>query len=470
MIERGILQSPESFLALIRSLESTEKWTPDQSVFSFLDNCIGRIAQKPVRYLDMLESAQQHNSDKKPLSLLACCVSEQWPFVGSSGDEVVMENTAQWIMRFFSALEQVDENLRVILQLKEDMLRASIERTRPLLKRVFEEQPTQPAQTTPVCLETDGFQQQRETIQQADPTLLVDLVTTFGRPNPPITSLSSLSHWTIADLDTMIPTGRCSRLLHALSSPESEIRISGFSAIQSLISLLATSTSIYAAAQQLHLLLGELLETVRSKGLTQPLPTVVPEFAALFARILHDPADRMYGKVNRFLLKAPHWDLDRILTYWMSKTLLTEPETDDGHHLEVDRLLQTLMNGLRTPEDVEVYRRAGVWERVCALALTRGCTFQARRRVLGIVWRTMEVTGGKEMLIRRAGIRGWLMVMKTRTEGEDRRIVEALLQDLKVVEESEEIKEWRKRMPLLKEKNESRIRRDQDEKVSVEAG
>lgn len=55
----------------------------------------------------------------------------------------------------------------------------------------------------------------------------------------------------------------------------------------------------------------------------------------------------MYSKVNKFLNKGPSWNVQRILSYWIDKILLREPEDDDGYDLEVEWLLKLLVNGLR---------------------------------------------------------------------------------------------------------------------------
>lgn len=56
----------------------------------------------------------------------------------------------------------------------------------------------------------------------------------------------------------------------------------------------------------------------------------------------------MYGKVNKFLQKAPVWESEKIPSYWIDKIFLNEPELDDGYFEEIDWLLGLFVKGLRS--------------------------------------------------------------------------------------------------------------------------
>jgi nucleolar pre-ribosomal-associated protein 1 len=100
----------------------------------------------------------------------------------------------------------------------------------------------------------------------------------------------------------------------------------------------------------MYLLLGEMCETVHEQGLETKMPSMIGEVASQMVAILADPSHKMYGKTNKFLNKAPSWDAQKVISYWIDRMLLQEPEDDDGHELEVNWLLQLLVNGLRTSE------------------------------------------------------------------------------------------------------------------------
>ena len=80
------------------------------------------------------------------------------------------------------------------------------------------------------------------------------------------------------------------------------------------------------------------------------VPSIVAEIAAQIVTVLADPSHKMYGKANKFLNKAPSWDAQKTISFWIDRILLREPEDDDGHDAEVKWLLEVLVNGLRNAE------------------------------------------------------------------------------------------------------------------------
>lgn len=98
----------------------------------------------------------------------------------------------------------------------------------------------------------------------------------------------------------------------------------------------------------MYTLAGELLETVNRLGLDAPAPWIVGECASNCLSVLTNPLHKVYGKVNKFLQKAPYWELEKIPSYWIDKILLHEPELDDGYFDEIDWLLGLFVKGLRS--------------------------------------------------------------------------------------------------------------------------
>ncbi len=80
------------------------------------------------------------------------------------------------------------------------------------------------------------------------------------------------------------------------------------------------------------------------------LQYLVGSFAAQMIAVVANPLHVMYPKVNRFLNRAPKWDISRLPSYWAEKILHNPPEEDDGFHKEVSWLLEVIIDGLRTPE------------------------------------------------------------------------------------------------------------------------
>lgn len=98
----------------------------------------------------------------------------------------------------------------------------------------------------------------------------------------------------------------------------------------------------------MYTLTGELLETASSLGFDQPIPWIVGECASNCLSVLLNPLHKVYGKVNKFLQKAPSWEVEKIPSYWIDRIFMHEPELDDGYFEEIDWLLGLFVKGLRS--------------------------------------------------------------------------------------------------------------------------
>lgn len=99
----------------------------------------------------------------------------------------------------------------------------------------------------------------------------------------------------------------------------------------------------------MYILSGELCETVNQyTDLKTPVPWIVGECAASCLSVLINPLHKVYGKVNKFLQKAPAWEPGKLPSYWIDKILLHEPEVDNGRFDELNWFLDLLVKGLRS--------------------------------------------------------------------------------------------------------------------------
>ncbi|KAK5282379.1 hypothetical protein LTR40_003409, partial [Exophiala xenobiotica] len=376
LCSKGIINSTHtrSLEALLASLTATKKWQPEDPTYQFLDNCMTRTMQRPVKYLDQLEQEQQTASDARPLSLLACCIAEQWSFVGKNKDENekgAKKNIAEWIARLFSALDAAGENYRVMTALKQSMMEQKQhsgherdEKSKAILEKAFEKQrkkPTTLPEPEDLPADTAGTAEKLSSTnppallsasEGQQPTVDLDLDQDLDEVFPPPpripSSLSGLDRWTDPDFETEIESGRLSNLLRCLISPDQETRLQAFHTLQTVIHAVEQST--YPEKTQLYLLLGEASETVRQCSLTTitttttttisssssspqqqppPPPSIIAELAVHMLPVIADPSSAYYRKTNEFLLATPSWSLSRILPYWLNHTFLSEPEADD---------------------------------------------------------------------------------------------------------------------------------------------
>jgi nucleolar pre-ribosomal-associated protein 1 len=442
---QGVIDDDETaFDALMASLSSSKKWSPDQHTHAFLDNCMSRIVRQPIKYLELLETAQAYNSDKAPLSLLACCVAEQWQFIAKVDDKEVQKSVASWIARLFDALGVSGGNVKVLTSLTEDMIRDSPEKPKSMLQKAIEKQQKKPIKVVALEEEANIANGKRIPVDEGheQPTEL-DLNATFGTLASPPTSLEGLTKWSPSSLETDIQSGRLSRLIKCTTSPLEEVRIQTFTTLQSLLS--TTQQSTHPDAKRLHLLLGELIETTKLCTLSQPLPALVSSMTTLLLRVLTDPTDKMYSKANRFLLRSPRWDISKLPSYWITQILLREAEDDDGSKLEIDRLLVMLIDGLTTEADMELYRKNAVFERCLSLWSSPYVVDGARRRICHLVWRAWQTgQAGRMTLLTRCGIGSWVESgLQSRRSEEERRILEVMGTEIAKLEEGDEGRKWK---------------------------
>jgi nucleolar pre-ribosomal-associated protein 1 len=205
-------------------------------------------------------------------------------------------------------------------------------------------------------------------------------------------------------------------------------------------------TSTYSERTQVYLLLGELRETARQHSLlstSQPhlsngdnkkkrekdpaLPSFVTQLAIFLLSVITNPADKVYSKANRFLMRSPTWiPVTRLIPYWTDQILLQEPEYDEpfAWNAEVNRYLDLCVSGLRTPQDMELYRKGDLFERIGSLYLSPALAgsdsgLAMRKKILNVLYNAMGIKGGSDTLITRVGIRAWLTTVQTREEGDE---------------------------------------------------
>ena len=187
------------------------------------------------------------------------------------------------------------------------------------------------------------------------------------------------------------------------------------------------------------------------------------ECASACLSVLTNPLHKLYGKVNRFLQKAPYWEVEKIATYWVDKILLHEPELDDGYYEEINWLLDLFVKGLRTAtvrypsplatllhgmqiaddhfQDMEVYRRANVFERVLSFYESPSAGFSVKRRILHLLYRSTQV-GGSTTLVTRAAVVSWIQGQIVAVNDRDASTISALAHAVSQSSDHERLDKW----------------------------
>lgn len=345
LVDNSVLQSSShAFASVLSSLENSEADVLHQQLV-FFDNCVSRVAKKPVHYLDLLQSLSEDAS--RTTSALVAAIVEQWPFVVKSGDASTEAAVGAWIASLLGNLKQAGENTQVLKAARDALVEATeTKKIKSLLKKSLKEADDVDNEDK---MDIDSGSNVPSSSNKAS---TVDLDEIFGSLPTEGTTHNALNKWEREDITEAVDQGHVAELMLCLCSQHEEVRRQAFANIIRFMAKLKEST--YAEWRTVFTLAGELLETVNNIGMEKPVPWIVGECAANCLEVLIDPLHKVYGKVNKFLQKAPSWEVEKIPTYWVDKILLHEPELDDGYFEEIDWLLNLFIKALRT-EAVSFY-------------------------------------------------------------------------------------------------------------------
>ena len=425
LVGRQVLSGSGDLECFVASLQGDEK-RDDEVMWEFLDDCLTRASRKPVKCLDDLENIYNSGDGVTP-SLLFAVLLEQAPFLlQREGNERTMR-MVEVLLLLVGDGDDEDGNVDVAPGIVLEKIQQldgwadqglSTPDGTETLARLLEE----------VQISLEGTQEdvsQTKDASQQDVAPAFDPLPTEPENHP------ELLKWAQKDLDLALEDGDVSALVLCLCSPHQDIRTQGLAQLRKLEDRLLNSN--LEDKDPIYVLLGELIETYEQNyadnGQAGRLEYIAACFATAALEVQMEPTHFLYPKLNRFLNKDPEWRVTKLPTYWIQHTILSTPDSDDeekAYWLEVKWVLDWITDGLRTPADLEVLRRAGVFERFMALYAAPGVERALREGVVGLLWRACEIVGGAEMLVKRCGALGWLdMVRPSRTgvEGKLRRRV-----------------------------------------------
>ncbi|KAL4979503.1 ribosome 60S biogenesis N-terminal-domain-containing protein [Aspergillus desertorum] len=431
LIEYSVIRS-SSFSALLSSLVSSDSESL-QHHLAFFDNCACRVAKKPVHYQDLLGNLV---GSPKLLSPLVAAVVEQWPFVLKAGNSSAATNVGEFIAKLLRNLHSTGESLEGLKAARDELVSATEDKK---MKSRFKK-------ALKGCEEDEKEGQKAYLKPSVQPSLTprrewqnIDLEETFGSLPAEGTAHNELYRWEQKELEESLEEGRIAELLLCLCSEQIEVRRQALPNISRFMMKLKESK--YSEWRSAYILIGELLETVKQIGIESPVPWIVGECASSCLSVLVDPMHKLYGKVNKFLQRAPSWEVEKIPSYWIDKILLHEPELDDGYFEEIAWLLDLLVKGLRTERDMEIYRRANVFERVLSFYDSPGAGFSAKKKILHLVYRSTQVQGSTT-LITRAGIISWIQSQLPAVTGRDAATLTAMAQLLYQSSDHDRTAKW----------------------------
>ncbi|KAF1944335.1 hypothetical protein EJ02DRAFT_398473 [Clathrospora elynae] len=430
--------SPDSLDALIASLGAMSgSTTPSAEVLEFLDDCCARFTKVPIKYFDDLDAfcarSSQSVVDLGPFSPLLMTLVEQWPFKGGeNATSSIADPLAQWLSRLLYLLKLIGEDETMLSHVRDALVESANTTYKEVLKDAFlwkmgkerakealklatgaDFSGSERSTTSPVPLE--------EPEQSAKAKPGVDL----EMPPAEDEKHTGLTRWRKKELGEAIDDGDVGDLVLCLCSEHTEIRIQAIHSIRQLMATIHSSgrndvgkgdapeehpsNNMDFDLQQLYLLLGELLESVDSTG-SEAFPYVGGVLAARCTSILADPTLSLFSTVNRFLTASPVWDVSSLLRFFWHRIVASQPDDDGTYHKEVDWYFDYLMDCLRTPADMELFRRSNIFEQLLSHYGSRSCSVSAKDKIVKLLLRATHV-GGSTTLITRCGLITWIQMM-----------------------------------------------------------
>ncbi|KAJ4300310.1 hypothetical protein N0V88_002983 [Collariella sp. IMI 366227] len=409
-------------LALLEALQatresSTELVTP---IWPFLDNCLTRCANAPVKYVEKLQEVAQEGSEagdksasEAVVSPLALAMLEQLPFVAKSGEQAALKAVGHFLPKFLGLSATAGES-RALLKLIFSKMATHLADSKGKLAKTgvpkglkFTHNPWPPASKTPAA--TVKKQTSSETGVSPKPVMDAEaLESTLHMPDGLEADNSALVKWASKTVDELVDEGFLISLMALLASEHASIRK------EALVNLLKAVARIkeseYEEKEQVWLLLSELAETAKESINDGPLPSPIASFACHALNILRDPISSLYPKVNNFLTRGPFWKLDKLPL--VDEILSEEPGVGDTYYTQTNWLLGYLIDSLRTSHDLELFHKkrakGPVFERILALAANPYMRLPLRSQVLRLLYRATTIEGGSTTLTTRFGIVNWL--------------------------------------------------------------
>lgn len=410
-------------LALLEALQSLRQSSPDSvtQLWPFLDNCLTRCANTPVKYVEKMQEVIQNTTqtaEKVPegavASPIAMAMLEQLPFVAAKeGGQATIKSLGRFLPKFLGLSATAGESRPLLESIFSNMVTHLADSKGKLSKAgvpkglEFEHNP-KPRSTEAKAKKsksTTASQEEEKSEPQMDGETLED---TLHIPDGLEADNSALVKWTTKTVDELVDEGYLTSLIALLVSEHASIRK------EALVNILKAAAKIklseYEEKEQIWLLLSELAETARDNINDGPLPSTIASFACHALNVLRDPLSSLYSKVNIFLTRGPVWSLDRLPL--VDEVLSEEPIVGDTYYAQTNWLLEYLIDGLRTPHDFELFHKkrakGPVLERILALAANPYMRLPLRSQVLRLLYRATRIEGGSTTLTTRFGIVNWL--------------------------------------------------------------
>ena len=411
-------------LALLEALQALRQSSVDSvaPLWPFLDNCLTRCANAPVKYVEKMQEVIQEAAETAGRDLgeavtspVTMAMLEQLPFVAAKeGEQATLKALGRFLPKYMGLSATAGESRPLLNSVFSKMVPHLADSKGKLAKAgvpaglEFEHSPWSPSTGTRAA-KTKNPAPKEEGKRKSDPGMDAEtLENTLQVPDGLEADNSALVKWVSKTVDELVDEGYLTSLMALLVSQHASIRK------EALVNILKAAAKIkqseYEEKEQVWLLLSELAETARDAIHDGPLPSPIASFACHALNVLRDPLSSLYAKVNAFLTRGPTWTLDRLPL--VDEVLSEEPGVGDAYYSQVNWLLGYLVDGLRTRHDLELFHKkrakGPVLERVLALAANPYMRLPLRSQVLRLLYRATCIEGGSTTLTTRFGTVNWL--------------------------------------------------------------
>ncbi|KAI1881252.1 hypothetical protein JX265_000078 [Neoarthrinium moseri] len=383
----------------------------DPGIWTFLDNCSDRCARSPVKYQELISELVVENSKdgdgavEDALSPLLMTMVEQLPFfVSSTTDKKSLVNMADFLSNYLGYTKAAGGSKK-LLKAVLDKLSSALGDSKARKHLSILDQTTFPDE-----MDIDQVPQQKVMASQDDENARLSeeqLQEVLAVPITISKDNSALVKWTSKSPEELVEEGYTASVVWLLASEHPSIRKEALTSVIKIAAKIKESS--YEESEQVWLLLSELIETVRhSDGAT--IPNSLLAFVCRALDVLKVPTHCLYPKLNTFLTRGPVWDLEKIP---LVQDILQEgPTEDDAYYTELSWLFNYLLDSLRTTEDVGLFHKRKVFERLFALNSNPYMGPNLRIQTLKIIYRVSSIEGGSDTLITRFGVISWLESQK----------------------------------------------------------
>ena len=344
--------------------------------YKYLDDCLLQLVKKSVIYYEQFLSLKvecgwaPEESKNKHVDLLLVAVTDQWPFLVKASPSAKVSEITAWVASYLDLSMQAGRDRNCLMLIRDRIIQDTPGHS--ALEHALQANDPVIATEKPVrSIELHGEKDSKAIEPPNGSEGLGEEALSYLQPPTEGDDHKVLTSWVHEHIPDIILDGTAGDLTLCLCSHHEDIRRQALQALRKIRNSLQvrwslvdgtqaivdiTQESDWVEAPQVYVLAGEIVETTERLLPDEPLPYFAGAFAVHCFTVRSDPSHPMYIKVNKYLLKRPWWDLDKLISYWIDKILLQPPTEDDGLDAELEWLLNFLFDGLRSPHVSHAFR------------------------------------------------------------------------------------------------------------------